>query len=251
MNQNNNIKKINVFFNEYNLLMGSGGVTYLPLVSGILSANAKKNVKIKNNFKFHKFIFHPETPENIIKNYYKEIPHIAVFSIAMWNEQLCLRVAKILKEKFKTLIIFGGASCPHQPDEYFKNYPFIDVAIRAEGEDAFNEILLRYLVDKSNFSKIPNVAFRDQKSKKCIINYEKFPFVKDLDIYPSPYLEGEFDYLVKDVNNHNYQAIIETNRGCPFLCTYCYWGKGGNTTKYRFHSLERVFAEIDWVAKKK
>ena len=45
MNLNNNIKnKINVFFNEYNLLMGSGGVTYFPLVSGILSANAKKNV---------------------------------------------------------------------------------------------------------------------------------------------------------------------------------------------------------------
>ncbi len=34
--------KINVFFNEYNLLMGSGGVMYLPFVSGILSANAKK-----------------------------------------------------------------------------------------------------------------------------------------------------------------------------------------------------------------
>ena len=36
--------KINVYFNEYNLLMGSGGVMYLPLVSGILSANAKKSV---------------------------------------------------------------------------------------------------------------------------------------------------------------------------------------------------------------
>jgi len=251
-NLNNNIKnKINVFFNEYNLLMGSGGVTYLPLVSGILSANAKKNIKIKNNFKFQKFIFHPDTPEKIIKNYYIETPHIAVFSIAMWNEQLCLKVAKILKEKFNTLIVFGGASCPHYPYEYFNKHPFIDIAIRAEGEDAFNEILLRYLENKTNFSKIPNVAFRDQKSKKCIINYEKFNFIKDLDIYPSPYLEGEFEYLVKDGRNHNYQAIIETNRGCPFLCTYCYWGKGGNTTKYRFHSLERVFDEIDWVAKKK
>ena len=37
------MKKINVYFNEYNLLMGSGGISYLPLVSGILSANAKKN----------------------------------------------------------------------------------------------------------------------------------------------------------------------------------------------------------------
>ena len=36
------MKKINVYFNEYNLLMGSGGISYLPLVSGILSANAKK-----------------------------------------------------------------------------------------------------------------------------------------------------------------------------------------------------------------
>ena len=59
--------KINVFFNEYNLLMGSGGVMYLPLVSGILSANAKKNNKINENFKFHRFIFQPDTAENILK----------------------------------------------------------------------------------------------------------------------------------------------------------------------------------------
>ena len=231
--------------------MGSGGATYLPLVSGILSANAKKDKKIKENFNFHNFIFHPDTAENILKNYYIEKPHIASFSISMWNEQLSLKVAKILKEKFDTLIIFGGASCPHEPSEYFKKYPFIDVTIRAEGEEAFNEVLLRYLDEDKDFSKIPNVAFRDIKSKKCIINFEKAKFVRDLDIYPSPYLEGEFDYLISNETNHNYQAIIETNRGCPFLCTYCYWGRGGNTTKYRYHSLERVFSEIDWIGKNK
>ena len=244
-------KKINVFFNEYNLLMGSGGVTYLPLVSGILSAHAKKNNKISKNFSFHKFIFHPDTAENILKNSYTEKPDIASFSISMWNEQLSLKVAKILKEKFNTLIIFGGASCPHDPREYFKKYPFIDIAIRAEGEDAFNELLLRYLEGKNDFSKIPNVAFRDRKSKKCIINFEKAKFIRDLDMYPSPYLDGEFDYLISNDTNHNYQVIIETNRGCPFLCTYCYWGRGGNTTKYRYHSLERVFKEIDWIGKNK
>ena len=247
----NSRKKINVYFNEFNLLMGSGGVTYLPLVSGILTANAKKNSKIKENFKFNKFIFHPDTPDNIIKNQYKEKPDIAVFSISMWNEQLCLKVAKLLKEKFNTLTVFGGASCPHNPTEYFKQYPFIDIAIRAEGEDAFNLILLRYLENKSEFSKIPNVSYRDKETNKCIINLEKFNFERDLDMYPSPYLTGEFDYLVPDGKDHNYQVIIETNRGCPFLCTYCYWGRGGNTTKYRYHSLERVFAEIDWIAKKK
>ena len=239
----------NVYFNEYNLLMGSGGTSYLPFVSGILSANAKKIQKLKKNFNFKPFIFKPESSDDIISKYYDDKPHIAVFSISMWNEQLSLKVAKKIKKKYNSLIIFGGPSCPHNPTEYFKKYDFIDIAVRAEGEDAFNDILQKYLINES-FYNIPNVAFRDSDNN-CIINLEKYNFNKNLDIYPSPYLSGEFDYLFKNKKDHNYQIIIETNRGCPFLCTYCYWGKGGTTTKYRFHSLDRVFAEIDWIAKKK
>ena len=243
------MSKYNVFFNEYNLLMGSGGVSYLPFVSGILSANAKKIKKINDNFKFKKFIFKPDTAENLIKNYYDEKPDIAVFSISMWNEQLSLKVAEELKKKWNTLIVFGGASTPHDPTEYFKKYSFIDIAVRAEGEEAFNGILVGYLNNK-NFKDIPNVSFRSDEGK-CILNPSKTNFSKDLDMYPSPYLSGEFDYLFKNTKDHKYQVIIETNRGCPFLCTYCYWGKGGTTTKYRFHSLERVYKEIEWIAKKK
>ncbi len=44
----------------------------------------------------------------------------------------------------------------------------------------------------------------------------------------------------------DFQAIVETNRGCPFLCTFCYWGRGGTTRKYRYHDLGRVEAEIAW-----
>ena len=74
--------------------MGSGGVSYLPLVSGILSANAKKIKLIKENFKFKNFIFKPDTSKNIIKNYYDEKPDVAVFSISMWNEKLSLEVVE-------------------------------------------------------------------------------------------------------------------------------------------------------------
>ena len=48
-----------------------------------------------------------------------------------------------------------------------------------------------------------------------------------------------------------FQSIIETNRGCPFQCTYCYWGKGGLNRKYRHHSLERVSKELEWCAQNK
>ena len=242
--------KYNVYFHEFNLLLGSGGLIYLPYVSGILAANAKKLPELKNNFKFHKFIFEPEHIDKIIEENYSEKPDVCCFSISIWNEQLSLKIAKYLKEKFGCLIVFGGPSCPHNPVEYFKKNEFIDIAIRSEGEDAFNEVLLSYL-KKKNYKDIANVAFRDPITNNCIINSNKLSFNRDLDIYPSPYLTGEYDYLVDNNKTGKFHAIIETNRGCPFLCTYCYWGRGGQNTKYRFHSLERVFSEIDWFAKKK
>lgn len=64
--------------------------------------------------------------------------------------------------------------------------------------------------------------------------------------YPSPYLAGVYDYMFEAHPDIDFQAIIETNRGCPFLCTFCYWGRGGNSRRYRYHSMERLAAEIDW-----
>ena len=74
--------------------MGSGGLVYLPYVSGIFSAYIKTSKIVKSNIKIMPFIFEPDTVENIIKKYNK--PAIVAFSISMWNEQLSLSVAKII-----------------------------------------------------------------------------------------------------------------------------------------------------------
>jgi radical SAM superfamily enzyme YgiQ (UPF0313 family) len=63
--------------------------------------------------------------------------------------------------------------------------------------------------------------------------------VSDLDDVPSPYLTGVFDGI------SGTQAIVETNRGCPFTCAYCFWGKGSRCV--RFHSMEYVKAEAEWI----
>ena len=241
---------MNIYLNEYNLLMGSGGVSYLPFVSGILRAYAETVPIIKESFKFMPFVYNMDSPNSILAQYTKR-PDIATFSISMWNEKLSLHIAQEIKKRWPTcLIIFGGSQCPHKPIEYLKKYDFIDLAIRAEGEEAFKELLLRYLESKHDFSNIPNLSYRNDKTRDCIINLETPETEKDLDKYPSPYLNELYEYLF-DKKNHNYQIIIETNRGCPFLCTFCYWGRGGNTNKYRFHSLDRVRDEIEWAGQHK
>ncbi|MGN1442334.1 MAG: radical SAM protein, partial [Acutalibacteraceae bacterium] len=60
--------------------------------------------------------------------------------------------------------------------------------------------------------------------------------------YPSPYLEGIFDDILKD--DIDFSVLFETNRGCPNSCSFCDWSS--LRSKVRLFPMERVLAEIDW-----
>jgi radical SAM superfamily enzyme YgiQ (UPF0313 family) len=236
-----------VYFNEYNIMMSNA--TYLPIVSGLLQAYAASSEELRDGFKFMPFLFHLDNKDTILGEYRN--PAVAAFSLSMWNEQLNIEVAEGVKASFPDcLVVFGGPQVPHHPQEYFEQHPFIDVAVRAEGEEAFAQILTRLLTDRE-FGGIPGIAWRDPATGACIRNDEERPQSKDLDLYPSPYLEGIFDDLMERRDDLNFQAIIETNRGCPFPCTFCFWGQGGLSRKYRFHGIDRVAREIEWCAQNK
>lgn len=233
-----------VYFNEFNVLMEKAA--YLPIVSGLLRAYAENSEHLRSDYDFMPFLFHRDHPERIIAQY--QDPSVAAFSVSMWNEQLNLEVAKQVKELYpECLIVFGGPHVPHDPQAYFEQFPFVDIAVRGEGEEAFSEILTRFLTSR-DFDGIAGISWRDSVTDKCIRNPEARPQSRDLDIYPSPYLEGLFDDLVANRQDIKFQAIIETNRGCPFLCTFCFWGQGGLSRKYRFHGIDRVGRELEWCA---
>lgn len=234
--------KKRIYFNEYNVLLED--TTYLPLVSGLLHAHALLSPIIRDNCQFLPYFFHLDSPSNILEHY--ENPYVAAFSISMWNEQLSLRIAREVKTLFPDcVIVVGGAQVPHSPEAYFEQHPFIDIAVRGEGEEAFTEIL-ECLIDGQGMKGLAGVSWRTPEGEFKHNTVER-PFNRDLDIYPSPYVTGLFDDLVKTRDDLSFQAIIETNRGCPFLCTFCYWGKGGLSRKYRYHNQDRVNAEIEWM----
>lgn len=233
-------QKLQVYFNEYNILMEN--TIYLPLVSGLLQAYAQTKDIIRENYQFMPFIFIRDHPEQILSQY--QNPTVAAFSALMWNVNLSLAVARRVKEKFPNcLIVFGGAQVPFDATDFFRVYPFIDVTVRGEGEQTFADLLIRFL-DTRDFRDIPGISYRDPETGACIRNDKERPPIADLDVFPAPYLEGVFDELL--LMDMNFQAIIETNRGCPFSCTYCFWGQGGLSKRYRFFSLDRVEKVIRW-----
>ena len=232
-----------VYFNEFNVRMGNA--TYFPLVSGILCAAARSQPKLREAYRFKPFIFHLDSADNVLA-LYDDPPDVACFSIAMWNEQLSLHVARELKARWPDcLIVFGGPQLPHNPEDYFAQHPFIDVGVRAEGEEAFMALLDRNL-ESRDFTGVPNLSWRDPDSGTFVYNAETPEFERDMARYPSPYLTGLFDYMFEAHPEIEFQAIVETNRGCPFLCTFCYWGRGGTSRRYRYHAMERVRGELDW-----
>lgn len=238
-----------VYFNEYNIRMGQ--FSYLPLVSGLLRAYAEQFEDITDGFRFMPFVYEMDRPANILAKY-SEPPAIACFSSMMWNEQLNYHIAKEIKARYpECLIVFGGPNVPMPPQhsivDWMDAHPYVDVAVRAEGEDPFVEILRAHLAG-SGFAHIPGVVSRTPDG--VVFNDSEQSFNRDMP-YPSPYLEGLYDSLLEDgkANGHQFQAIIETNRGCPFPCTFCYWGRGGLSRRYRYKDLDRVKAEIDWMGR--
>jgi putative methyltransferase len=231
------------YFNEFNVRMGK--MSYLPLVSGILRAYAETSEAVRANYEFQPFLYYIDSLTTILGKY--RDPDVACFSVSMWNEQLNLAVASEVKRRWPhTLILFGGPQVPYG-SEYFERHPFIDITVKGEGEEPFLDVLHRFIEETEDFDGIPGVTWRDRKNGRIVVNEGERAFKRDLDQYPSPYLEGLYDdLLAAQDENLEFQAIIETNRGCPFPCTFCFWGRGGLTRKYRYHGMDRVFAEIDW-----
>jgi len=149
-----------------------------------------------------------------------EEPYIVGISVSMWNLNAARALAFELHAQYPWVhFVFGGPSA-----SLIGHIPFQHYEVLGEGEQIFNDIL------NHNWKSL----------------YEPAPIV-DLDSLPSPYLTGVFDRLMEPGKKH--QAIVETNRGCPYSCAYCYWGKAQK--RLSKHSLSYIEAEARWMGKNK
>ncbi len=218
-----------------------GNTYYLPYAVGMLVAFALNDEKIKASYDFKRIIYSLEDIEESINSL--ENPALVGFSNSIWNYHYNLEYAKKLKERYpECVVLFGGHHVP-PTTEFLEKYEFIDILIHRKGEEAFRDVLLA-LNDDSELGAIPNISY---KSKDGSI--EQTPERKiTLSDYPSPYLTGVFDHILKNTQ-YRFSCVLETNRGCPYNCCYCDWGE--LNSKVRLFPLEKVFAELEWMAEHK
>lgn len=233
----------NIYFVQVDVSATSGTQNaYLPYTAGILVASAFSSQTVKDNCIFKEFIFLREEIEAVVERL--DNPSFVGFSCYCWSLEYNKRLAKAIKERYPDcLIVFGGHDIPDNFD-MLKDYPYIDVLCHGEGEETVRDLLESYCLGKT-FEKVNNISFMNSDGE-----FIRTPTVLQTTLdYPSPYLEGWFDDIIKNHPEITFNAILETSRGCPNQCAYCDWGL--LKAKTRLFPFERVKAEIQWMSENK
>ncbi|NLD77944.1 MAG: radical SAM protein [Acidimicrobiales bacterium] len=184
-----------------------------------------------------------------------EHPSIYLFTNYIWSHEQNLDFSRALKERHPNAItIHGGPDCPTYPRDteiYLRNNPQVDIMVRGEGEQTAAELFKALAPtitssggpDLSVLRDVPGLAFQLDGE---IVRTDDRERITDVGATPSPFLSGIFDVFAEtgDIT----LAIIETNRGCPYGCTFCDWGSSTNSRIRKF-DIERVYAEFEWCAR--
>lgn len=237
--------KKNIYMVQVDLAYGENDkAVYLPYAIGLLAAYAWQNTDVKDNYNLGGLVFTRNDIDQTIDTF--DSPYLVGFSNYVWNFEYNKLFAERLKKRYPDcIILFGGHNVP--PDtSLMVEFPFIDVLVHGEGEEALLNLLLAFLT-KSDLSNIPNLTFRDENGLP--VSSQRVHVSCPLENYPSPYLSGLFDELIKQNSNYTFCAILETSRDCPYLCAFCDWGQLRSKTR-RF-SKEQVMKEIKWFSEHK
>lgn len=174
------------------------------------------------------------------------IPDVLAFSVLGWN----YRSFGVLAETFKQvnpkgLVVFGGNHVAYQSKRVFEQFPEVDIVVNGEGEHTFHE-LLTYLLEHrgEDFDPVDIKGLSYRRPDGEPHSTPDRDRINDLDIVPSPFLTGAIP-MTDSTGNFRYDvALMETNRGCPYKCSFCYWG-GATGQKMRSFSMDRLEAELD------
>lgn len=221
----------------------------LPLSAGLISSYARSIPDISVNFEIDIKILR-ESPKDTIQSYRN--PDVLGFSAYSWNFQQSLEVARLAKQqKPNVLVVFGGpmvglSQRPDEMDRFFRKYPFIDIAVHGMGEWAFSQILLTRL-DESDWDSIPGLSYRSIDAENGYVSTSPGIFRRDLNELPSPFLDGTFEHLLSQHGDHITGALWETNRGCPFHCSFCVQGDQIFDKILMFDS-DRLYQELEWMS---
>ncbi len=216
----------------------------IPLAIGMIASYLRKHLGESVNIRLFKY------PEKLIENLLIKPPRVLGFSNYVWNLDLSYTLAARVKAlNPETIVVFGGPNYPKNAPEqesFLKQREMIDFYLYREGEPGLLSLLQALMahdfhIPETKKADLPNCHFlADGKLQAANSNAR----INLVDI-PSPYTTG----LLDEFFDGKLMPLVQTNRGCPFSCTFCA-ESDPFFDKVSFREPAAVIGELEYIAQR-
>ena len=246
----NNTKPLKIYLGDLTYDTVTISAESIPLNIGFVAAYCKKQFGENVELTLFKYIGDLEKAIN------ENPPDILALSNYVWNRNLSYEMFSMMSEiDSDTLLVWGGPNFPidlPSQRKFMKKYSKIDVYVPVDGETGFANTVERALRSRSH-SEIRSTVLSEPidggvtRGENDEIKYT-IPIIriKTLDEIPSPYTTGLLDKFF----DGKLTPMMQTNRGCPFHCTFCADGKD-EVNRVTSFGLERVIDELNYITNHK
>ena len=218
-----------------------------PLNVGFIASYCKKLFGSDIEIKLFKYI------EDIDKAITDDPPDLLGLSNYCWSYNASKEIFKIFKKiNPNGVTVWGGPNFPldmPSQEKFMNKHSEVDVYVPTDGEVGFSNVVKLLLksnsrqnmVDELLSTQIEGCISRDTNGKLHHIFSDTR--ITNLDEIPSPYSMGLMDKFFDGLLT----PMLQTNRGCPFHCSFCTDGKSEVDSINNF-SLERVNSDLNYIA---
>ena len=217
-----------------------------PLNIGYIASYCKKQFGSNVDITLFKYI--DELEEAIIEN----PPDVLGLSNYVWSYRIGLEMFNLVRRNNSNAItVWGGPNFPQDLESqksFMEKCSDVDFYVPIEGEIGFSNIIHEILknsdlkLEKENLFNTPIDGCISRNSNGSLQFSIPKMRTKELDEIPSPYLTGLMDKFF----DGKLTPMIQTNRGCPFTCTFCVDGSADVNRVNQF-GFGRVSSELNYI----
>ncbi len=223
----------------------------VPLNIAYVAATLKQRVGDAVETTLYKF------PDDLISAL-QASPEVLALSNYDWNVNLNHAIISIARKINPDVVIIMGGPNIRKSQEGIRQFILsnpVDLYVVNEGEDGFCQVVEHFLSKwPCNLKEtidgniaIPNVAYLAPGTNALVLGTPPSSSKANPIPFTSPWLSGFLDSFLNS-SLFPMSAIVETNRGCPYQCSYCTWGNLGG--KIRKFDLDTVFEELRYIFQK-
>ena len=240
-------KPVKIFLGDLTYNTVSLATDAFPLNVGFIASYCKKLFGSDIEIKLFKYI------EDIDKAITDDPPDLLGLSNYCWSYNASQEIFKMFKKiNPNGVTVWGGPNFPldmPSQEKFMNKHSEVDIYVPTDGEVGFSNVVKLLLksnsrqniVDELLSTQIEGCISRDTNGKLHHIFSDTR--ITNLDEIPSPYSMGLMDKFFDGLLT----PMLQTNRGCPFHCSFCTDGKSEVDSINNF-SLERVNSDLNYIA---